>query len=83
MPNYNLNGTRTLKTYMRNNGFDENMAVRVAAGLGIPNIHVRGDGQDPASFQRTITEAQGQALAGLLSTTVANLKTNAGLVQLP
>ena len=83
MPNYQMNGSRTLKTYMFNNGFDENMSARVAVALNIPTIHVRGNGQDPATFQRVISEAQAQNVASLLSTTVANLITNAGLVQLP
>ncbi|MBI5798379.1 MAG: hypothetical protein HZB10_00415 [Candidatus Yonathbacteria bacterium] len=83
MPEYLLNGSKTLKSFMRINNFDDNKTQRVAAGLNIPVIHLVGAGQDPASFQRRITEAQAQSLADILNTTVANLKTNAGLVQLP
>ncbi len=83
MADYLLNGTRTLKSYMKTNGFDDNRAVRVAGALNIPIIHLNGAGKDPASFKRRITLAQAENVASLLGTSVANLVTNAGLVQLP
>ena len=83
MANYLLNGTRTLKSYMQTNGFDDSRTERVAAGLGIPVIHLIGAGKDPATFQRKITQAQAENVADILGTTVANLVTNGGLVELP
>jgi len=73
---------------MGNNGIDENVTrQRIAAALNIPIIHMGGVlGQTASTFERRISEAQAQALADLLGTTVATLTNIANgpiLIQLP
>ncbi len=81
---YLLQGTQTLMSYMNSLGLDnDNLRQRVAASIGVPIIHFRSSGQSSASFQRKISESQAQSLASLMGVSIANLKTNGGLVQLP
>ena len=86
MSDYKLNGTAFLRTYMRNNGIDENeRRQRIAAAMNIPIIHLASQAGE-AAFERRINEAQAQSLADLLGTTVATLKGAAVgpiLVELP
>ncbi len=76
MADYQMNGTVYIRRFMRTNGINENEIERVAAACGVPRIHFgsRNGGQTPESFKRKISEAQAQALAVVLGTTVATLK---------
>jgi len=87
MPDYKLNGTAYLRTYMRNNSIDENATrQRIASAINVPIISMRTDGMTASSFERRITEAAAQSLANLLGTTVGTLTNSANgpiLIQLP
>ncbi len=74
MPNYLLSGTRGIKIFMRANGIDKNLLPRIASSVNIPIIHFANeDGQTAETFTRKISEAQAEALAAILGTTIANL----------
>lgn len=52
---------------------------QMAAALNIPRINFVGEGKDGSSYiSPRYTEAQAQALAGILGVTVANVTTNGG-----
>ena len=84
MADFQINGTQTLRRYMRTQGIDHNIIPRLAGAVNVPVIHFSGtDGQAQQTFTRRITQAQAEALAGLLGTSVANLKTQIILTELP
>ncbi len=84
MANYQINGTQTLRRWMRDNGKDHNLIPRLAAGLNIPVLELSAyDGKTVSSFSKRISEAEAQNLADLLGTTVADLKTETILTELP
>jgi len=56
------------------NGIDKNLLPRIASSVNIPIIHFANeDGQTAETFTRKISEAQAEALAAILGTTIANL----------
>ena len=75
-----LRGTRNLISYAKTLGVNLNTArPRIAAALRIPLINFEADGRDGGSFvSRRYSEAEAQALAGILGETVANVTTNGG-----
>ena len=84
MSDFQLNGTKTTRQYMRDNGLDKNLLPRLASAVNVPIIHFSGhDGQSASSFTRRITQAQAESYASFLSTSVANLQTQNILTQLP
>lgn len=81
MADYVLRGTKNLISYMRTLGIDTHTArQRAAAAVNIPFLNFRiPNGVDgPSYISPKYTEAQAQALAGVLGTTVANVTTNGG-----
>ena len=78
MADYILRGTKSLLNYRRT----LNVPVtreQLAGALNLPVQHFMGDGQDGSSYvSPKYTEAQAQAVAGLLGVTVANVTTNGG-----
>lgn len=79
MADYVLRGTKSLLNYAYNTLQIPVPRERLAAAIGIPTQHLAGSGQDGSSYiSPKYTEAQAQALADLLGTTVANVTTNGG-----
>lgn len=78
MSDYVLRGTKRILQYRRT----LNVPVtreQIASAVGLPVQHFAGDGQDGSSYvSAKYNEAQAQALAGLLGTTVGNVTTNGG-----
>lgn len=78
MADYVLRGTKKILQYARS----LNVKVtreQMAAAIGEDVLHFAGEGQDGVSFvSPKYSEAEAQALAGLLGTTVGNVTTNGG-----
>lgn len=78
MSDYILRGTKKLLSYRDS----LNVPVtreRIASAIGEDVLPFAGVGRDGSSFvSRRYSEAQAQALAGLLGVTVANVTTNGG-----
>ena len=78
MADYILRGSKRILDYRDT----LNVAVtreQIAASIGENVLNFAGTGRDGTSWtSRRYNEAQGQALAGLLGETVANVTTNGG-----
>lgn len=78
MADYVLRGTKNLLNYKRTLAADV-PNERLAAAIGIPVQHLAGEGQDGSSYvSPKYTEAQAEALAGLLLVAVSDVTTNGG-----
>lgn len=78
---YILNGTVTLMNYYRSLGrpcSHQDMANAVKQ----PRINFIGNGRNEQSFKCQYGEAEAQNLAAVLGTTVANVTTNGGQIQI-
>lgn len=81
MSDYVLRGTRTLISYAKTlAAWNESTSRdRIAAALKLPRILFSGNGRPASSYvSPKYNEATGQALAGIVGTTAANVTTNGG-----
>lgn len=78
MADYILRGTKNLLLY-RDSLNVKVTREQIAAAIGEDVLPFAGMGRDGSSFiSRRYSEAQAQALAGLLGTSVGNVTTNGG-----
>jgi len=80
MSDYVLRGTRNLISYCKTLGVNLNtQRPRIAAALNIPIINLENDGRDGGSYvSPKYTEAQAEALGGIIGASVADITTNGG-----
>lgn len=80
MSDYVLRGTTRLLQYAQTLGADmKTVRDRLAAASGLPRILFSGNGRSASSYTSPrYKEAIGQAIAGVLGVTTANVTTNGG-----
>lgn len=84
MADYRLNGTSGVRKFMRDSALNEALLPNIAASVNVPVIHFANrNGQTATSFTRRITQAQAEALAAQLSSSVATLASEGILTELP
>ena len=79
MSDHYVKGLNLFREYRTTLGIDLT-DERIAASLGIPIIHLK---QNATSYGKRVAEPQSEAVADLLGQSVADTRTNTGMVVAP